>query len=70
MPKLNDLKKHELIRLVNALKSQNEENGSFVEAFLASGKSEPVLKRYVKMIDKALDIMKGNKRFMSFLLKI
>jgi len=55
MRKLSDLKKHELIKLVNALKSQSEENGSFVEAFLAGEKSEPVLKRYMQMIDRALD---------------
>jgi hypothetical protein len=55
MRTLSDLRKHELIKLVNVLKSQSEENGSFVEAFLAGGKSEPVLKRYMKMIDKALD---------------
>lgn len=55
MRKLSDLRKHELIKLVNALKSQGEENASLIDAFLAGGKSEPVLKRYMKMIDKALD---------------
>lgn len=55
MRRLIDLKKHELIKLVNALKSQSEENKSFIGAFLAGEKSEPVLKRYMQMIDRALD---------------
>lgn len=56
MRNLSDLKKSELIKLVNAFKSQSEETRTFVEAFLAGGKSESVLKRYMQMIDKALDV--------------
>jgi hypothetical protein len=55
MCKLSGMKKHELIKLVNALKLQSTENKSLVDAFLAGNKSEPDLKRYMRMIDRALD---------------
>ncbi|MCK5149168.1 hypothetical protein KAR48_20605 [bacterium] len=56
MQKISDMKKNELIKLVNALKSQGEENRAFIEAFLSRGKFQPNIKRYMQMIDRALDL--------------
>ena len=55
MKKISDLHRNELIKLLNGLKSLSEDNYAFIEAFLNRAKSQPSLKRYKQMIDRALE---------------